>query len=48
MTTKVVSLFTKSPQKDAIEAIKNELLSEKKDFNIETMLSKISEKERAA
>ena len=47
MTAEVVSKFPTAPQKTAIESMKTEIESENKKFNIETLLSKISEKERA-
>ena len=37
-----------SPQKEAIKSMEEEIDSESNSFNIETLLSKISEKERAA
>ncbi|EKE28188.1 MAG: hypothetical protein ACD_3C00086G0032 [uncultured bacterium (gcode 4)] len=48
MTDTVIKKFTKDPQRSAIEVIKTEIISDWKKFNIETLLSKISEKERAA
>lgn len=45
MTTSVIKKFN-SPQKEAIESMKLEIESLGKNFNIETLLSKISEKER--
>jgi len=48
MTTKIISSFIVDPQKSAIESIKKELEVENKAFNIEALLSKISEKETAA
>jgi len=46
MTTLSIKDFP-SPQKEAIGLIKSEIESESKAFNVETLLSKISEKERA-
>lgn len=48
MTTQVVNEFKSDPQKKAIENIKKEITDSNKEFNIESLLSKISEKERAA
>lgn len=48
MTIEVVNKFTKTAQKHAIELIKTEIELGSKKFNIETLLSKISEKEMAA
>lgn len=48
MTQEVVKNFSKSPEKEAIQIIKKEIEDEKNLFNIESLLSKISEKERAA
>ncbi len=48
MTKKVVGKFTKDSEKKAIGLIKKEIESNSRKFNIETLLSKISEKARAA
>lgn len=47
MTNDVVSKFTQDPQKTAIDLMKSEIESGGKKFNIETLLSKISEKNMA-
>ncbi|MCK5211218.1 SIR2 family protein [Candidatus Parcubacteria bacterium] len=48
MTEKAVDIFSDDPQKAAIEIIKKEIEENNEQFNIETLLSKISQKERAA
>lgn len=47
MTGEVLKVYTEKNEKAAVKAIKNELENEEVDMNIESFLSKISEKERA-
>lgn len=47
MTKDVISKFTTNPQKEAIDLMKKEIEAGGKKFNIETLLSKISEKNMA-